>query len=101
MTDDTDRIRAKLANRRWDARRLVVTLLGFTVVVLGLLLLVLPGPGLLVLVLGFAILATEFLWAWRAQRFLHAKARSAGRGARGSRLGRSLMGRSETKPPDS
>ncbi|MEX0658591.1 MAG: PGPGW domain-containing protein [Egibacteraceae bacterium] len=100
MTDDTDRIRAKLANRRWDARRMVVTLLGFTVVVLGLLLLVLPGPGLLVVVLGFAILATEFVWAWRAQRFLHAKARSAGRGARRSRIGRSLTRRTETKPPD-
>lgn len=93
MGDDTDRIRVKLANRRWDARRIIVTILGFTVVLLGLVLLVLPGPGLLVVALGFAILATEFVWAWRAQRFVQAKARGAGRRAQRSRLGRSLTRR--------
>lgn len=89
MGDDTDRIRVRLAHRRWDVRRVVVTLVGFLVVLLGLVLLVLPGPGLLVVALGFAILATEFVWAWRAQRYVQRKARHAGRRAR-SRLGRSV-----------
>lgn len=82
---NTDQIRAKLANRRWDLRRVVVTLLGFLVVLVGLALLLLPGPGLLVVALGFAILGTEFLWAWRMQRYVRTKARHAGRKAWRSR----------------
>lgn len=85
MGGDTDRIRIKLANRRWGPRRVVVTLLGSLVVLVGLALLVLPGPGLVVVALGFAILGTEFLWAWRVQRFVRAKARDAGRRAWRSR----------------
>lgn len=91
MGDETDRIRAKLANRRWDPRRVAVTVVGFTVVLLGLVFLLLPGPGLLVVLFGFAILATEYMWAWRAQRFVRTKARHAGRRARRSRAGRSLI----------
>lgn len=49
----------------FDARKLVVTVVGGTVVLLGLLLLVLPGPAFVVLPLGLAILATEFVWARR------------------------------------
>lgn len=77
MSEDTDRIRLKLANRRWDPRRVAVTLGGFSVLLVGLALLALPGPGLLVIGLGFAILATEFVWAWRAKRYVQAKARKA------------------------
>lgn len=77
MSEDTDRIRLKLANRRWDPRRVAVTLIGFVVLLLGLTLLMLPGPGLLVIGLGFAILATEFVWAFRAKRYVQAKARKA------------------------
>lgn len=90
MGDDTDRIRVKLAGRRWGPRRVAVTVLGFGVLLVGLALLVLPGPGLLVLVLGFAILATEFVWAWRAKRFVQARARHAGRRARRWRSDRSI-----------
>lgn len=86
MGDETDRIRVKLAQRGWDLRRVAVTLLGFLVLVVGLVLLALPGPGLLVVALGLAILATEFVWAWRAQRYVHTKARTAGR--RAQRWGR-------------
>jgi uncharacterized protein (TIGR02611 family) len=89
MGADTDRIRLKLANRRWDSRRVAVTLLGFTVLLVGLVLLPLPGPGLLVVALGLAILATEFVWAWRAQRYVQARARDAGRRAWRFRAGRS------------
>ncbi|HEX9094804.1 MAG TPA: PGPGW domain-containing protein [Candidatus Dormibacteraeota bacterium] len=44
-------------------RRLLILVLGTTVVLFGVLLLVLPGPGILVIIVGLAILATEFAWA--------------------------------------
>ncbi|HKA15109.1 MAG TPA: TerC/Alx family metal homeostasis membrane protein [Myxococcota bacterium] len=47
------------------AWRVVVGIVGFTVLALGLAMLVLPGPGLLVIPFGLAILATEFVWARR------------------------------------
>jgi uncharacterized protein (TIGR02611 family) len=45
--------------------RVVVALFGFLVVVAGLAMLVLPGPGLLVIAIGLGILALEFVWAER------------------------------------
>ena len=47
------------------ARRLAVLAVGGTVLLLGLALLVLPGPAFLVIPLGLAILALEFGWARR------------------------------------
>src|SRR5262249_5154106 len=47
------------------AARVVVGIVGATVVALGLAMLVLPGPGILVIPFGLAILATEFVWARR------------------------------------
>ena len=44
-------------------RRGAVTVVGATVLVAGLLMLVLPGPGLLGTAAGLAILATEYAWA--------------------------------------
>jgi hypothetical protein len=49
-------------------KKFFIALIGGTVVLLGLMLLVLPGPGLLVIAAGLAILATEFFWARRAMR---------------------------------
>jgi uncharacterized protein (TIGR02611 family) len=55
--------------RRWldplppPLRRLLILLVGGGVLIVGVLLLVLPGPGILVIVVGLAILATEFAWA--------------------------------------
>lgn len=48
-----------------QAKRVVVIVVGFTVLVLGIALIVLPGPATLVIPLGLAILATEFVWARR------------------------------------
>jgi uncharacterized protein (TIGR02611 family) len=47
------------------ARKVVIGIIGGTVMLFGAALLVLPGPGLLVIVLGLAILATEFAFAAR------------------------------------
>ncbi len=38
---------------------------GFTLLVLGAAMLILPGPGLITMVLGLGILAAEFVWAKR------------------------------------
>jgi uncharacterized protein (TIGR02611 family) len=48
-----------------QARRLIVAVIGFTVLLIGVALLVLPGPAVLVIPAGLAILATEFVWARR------------------------------------
>ena len=45
------------------ARRIAVLAVGSTVVVLGLIMLVTPGPGLIVIPIGLAILGLEFAWA--------------------------------------
>jgi uncharacterized protein (TIGR02611 family) len=47
-------------------RKLVIAVIGGTVLLLGIALLVLPGPAFLVIPIGLAILATEFAWARRA-----------------------------------
>ena len=49
-------------------KKCFVALIGGTVLLLGLAMLILPGPGVLVMASGVAILATEFLWARRALR---------------------------------
>lgn len=50
------------------AKRFFVLVFGGTIVIIGLLLLVLPSPGTLVIIAGLALLATEFVWA---ERILH------------------------------
>src|SRR3954451_20465125 len=50
------------------AFRVIVGVLGLALVVVGLLLVPLPGPGWLIVVAGFAIWAVEFAWA---RRLLH------------------------------
>ena len=46
-------------------RKLAVAIGGGSVVLVGIAMLVLPGPAFLVIPLGLAILASEFLWARR------------------------------------
>jgi len=46
-------------------RRVAVTIVGGVVALAGLAMCVLPGPGLLTLAAGLAILATEYVWAKR------------------------------------
>lgn len=46
-----------------QARRLIVIVVGFTVLAAGVAMVVLPGPAVVVIPVGLAILATEFIWA--------------------------------------
>jgi hypothetical protein len=48
-----------------NAKRLMVFILGVSVLLAGAAMLVLPGPGVIVIILGLVILATEFAWAER------------------------------------
>jgi uncharacterized protein (TIGR02611 family) len=47
------------------AKRLVVLVMGLTVVAAGVVMLVTPGPGWLVIFAGLALLAGQFVWARR------------------------------------
>lgn len=44
-------------------RRIIVSVIGGTVLLIGIALLVLPGPAFIVIPIGLAILATEYAWA--------------------------------------
>ncbi len=77
-------------------KKCFIALIGGTVVLLGVIMLVLPGPGVLIIAGGLAILATEFLWA---KRMLH-KAKGAVAEARRKGGWRAWFGRrSEALPP--
>lgn len=74
-----------------SSRRVAVTVVGGALVALGLAMVVLPGPGILVVAIGFAVLGTEYAWAAiafertkrtaaQAGKMAQQAARSAGRG---------------------
>lgn len=44
-------------------KKIVIAVIGFTILLIGLLLIVLPGPAFVVIPIGLGILATEFIWA--------------------------------------
>lgn len=46
-----------------SGKRIAVLVIGVALVVGGVAMLVLPGPGLLLIIAGLAVLATEFVWA--------------------------------------
>ena len=46
-----------------QAKRLIVTTAGLSVLGIGIAMIVLPGPAIVVIPIGLGILATEFVWA--------------------------------------
>jgi uncharacterized protein (TIGR02611 family) len=48
-----------------QAKRVLKIVFGFTLLVLGVLMIFLPGPGWLIILLGLGVLAAEFVWARR------------------------------------
>jgi uncharacterized protein (TIGR02611 family) len=92
------RLRARMHSRPWLrlTYKIVVTTVGVTVVLAGIAMLVLPGPGWLAIFLGLGILGTEFaviqrfnqrlktrvLRSWHALRARRAR-RAAERASRG------------------
>ena len=67
-----------------SSKRIAVTVLGAALVVGGIVLLALPGPGLVVVVAGFAVLGTEYAWASAALDRTKETAERAGRFAKGA-----------------
>lgn len=69
MTDDSKGLHPLSQIARFIGRsgkRIAVTVIGFAVLIAGIIMVVTPGPGVLVIVAGLAILATEWAWAERA-----------------------------------
>ncbi len=80
-----DRIQPK------PARRLVISVVGFTILLLGVLMTVLPGPAFIVIPAGLAILALEFAWAkWLLGHGMHFASKVTG-----GRVGRPAEPRAE------
>ena len=79
------------------AWRIIIFIVGMSVLLFGVALLVLPGPAFIVIPVGLAILATEYAWA---RRWLHAIKESAEKGAEKLNL-RSLFSRKpKSNAPD-
>ena len=60
-----------------NSKRVAITIAGFAVVLAGVAMLVLPGPGIVVIIAGLAILGTEYVWAQRLLRIAKEKANQA------------------------
>ncbi len=71
-----------------QARRIIIIVIGFTVLALGIALIVLPGPAIVVIPIGLAILATEFLWARKLLK--RVKEGAVNMGDQGSRVWKSF-----------
>lgn len=77
------------------ARKLIVTVVGGSVVVVGVVMFVTPGPALLVIPSGLAILATEYVWA---QRWLERMRQETIRAVRAVRGDKSSVGNTTPTP---
>ena len=80
-----------------SSKRIAVTVVGAAFVAAGLAMLVLPGPGILVIAVGFAILGTEYAWAAAALERTKRTAGRAGRAAKGA--AKSASGRVRRRRP--
>lgn len=58
-----ERVRSAVGFLPGPVRWIVVAVVGGTLIIAGIAMLVLPGPGLLALFAGVAVLAAEFTWA--------------------------------------
>jgi uncharacterized protein (TIGR02611 family) len=67
-------------------RRIAVTVVGTVILVVGIVLLVAPGPGLVVIALALAVFAIEYQWARRNLAAVRERARSAALKAAASRV---------------
>ena len=80
-----------------QARRLVFFVVGTTVVLLGVVMIVTPGPAVVVIPAGLGILAVEFAWA---RRLLRRAKLGIRRAQRARRRARHAAGANETGTDD-
>lgn len=69
---------------KW-ARRIAVAVIGGSVLVIGIMMVVLPGPAIIIIPLGLGILGLEFAWARMWLRKLRATATDVVNRVRGRR----------------
>ena len=67
-----------------NSKRAVITVVGFMLIITGIILIPLPGPGWLIIFGGLAVLATEYVWAERALDAAKRRAKAATAKARAS-----------------
>jgi uncharacterized protein (TIGR02611 family) len=78
-----------------SSKRIAVTIVGAVLVAAGLVMMVLPGPGIAVILLGLVVLATEYVWAATALERAKGMAQKGGNVATGAlRSARRRVGRS-------
>jgi Putative transmembrane protein (PGPGW) len=80
-----------------QAKRFLTILFGFTLLILGVVMLALPGPGLVTIAIALGILAAEYVWA---RRLLDRLKQQGGR-LRDSIFQREKSPSSESAPPAS
>ena len=66
-------------------RRIAVTAVGTAILIVGVILLAAPGPGLVVIAVALAVFAIEYEWARRRLAIVRDRARSVARQAAASR----------------
>jgi tellurite resistance protein TerC len=69
------------------ARRIVIAVVGATVLAVGVAMMVLPGPAFIVIPIGLGILGLEFAWARRWLKAAKDKAEALARSVRASGTG--------------
>ncbi len=55
--------------------KIIIAVVGATILLIGLALLIIPGPGWLTIIIGLSILGGEFVWAQRLLRKIKQEAR--------------------------
>ena len=60
-----------------NGKRIAVSVVGLVLLLLGLVMMVLPGPGILFILAGLGVLATEYVWAQRMLNYAKQKAEQA------------------------
>jgi tellurite resistance protein TerC len=60
-----------------QAKRWLKIIVGFTLLGIGVAMLVLPGPGIVTIALGLTILSVEFVWARRLLEHIKRRAAAA------------------------
>lgn len=89
-----ERVRARQERHRGRNRiyRVVFAAVGFLVLAAGIVMLVTPGPGIPVIIIGLGMLALEFAWAERwLERLLETAEHAIDEVAHGSPLRRALI----------
>jgi tellurite resistance protein TerC len=60
-----------------EAKRLIKIVFALTLLIIGVAMLVLPGPGILLIMVALAVLSGEFIWARRLLDHIRTAARRA------------------------